>query len=109
MPPLSRVLVTGLAISLFAASAASAQDWTPTSTTGTPPGFIKASAVWTGKYMLVWGGEDPTTSTKSTGARYDPATDTWTPLSTTNAPSKRFQHTAVWTGTQMIVWGRWSI
>ena len=43
----------------------------------------------------------------SSGARYDPTTDTWQPTSTgVDSPSKRWSfHTAVWTGSEMIVWG----
>src|SRR2546422_4372500 len=42
------------------------------------------TAVWTGSFMVIWGGYDG--SYLNTGARYDPATDTWTPTSAANAP-----------------------
>ena len=62
------------------------------------------TAVWTGTEMIVWGGYGHT-GYLSSGARYNPSTDTWTATSSSNAPLARRYHTAVWTGTQMIVWG----
>src|ERR1041385_8698128 len=41
----------------------------------------------------------------TTGALYDPKTDTWTSLSNANAPPGRFEHSVVWTGSEMVVWG----
>ncbi len=76
-----------------------------TTTTGALPARTAASAVWTGREMLVWGGDDGT-GPLNTGARYDPATDTWLgALPTSGAPTVRRNHTAVWTGAKMIVWG----
>jgi N-acetylneuraminic acid mutarotase len=69
-----------------------------------PSGRTYHTAVWTGREMIVWGGENPAV-TLDTGGRYDPVTDTWTPTSTVNVPEARKEHVAVWTGTQMIVWG----
>ena len=67
-----------------------------------------ASGVWTGAGRIVWGGT-AIGGPKSTGGRYDPATDTWTSISTgANVPAARWRHTAVWTGTEMIVWGGYS-
>ena len=62
-----------------------------------------ATAVWTGKEMVVWGGF--TTRPEATGGRYDPVSDKWTPVSTSVAPRPRANHLAVWTGSQMIIWG----
>jgi hypothetical protein len=74
------------------------------SNTGAPSGpRTGASAVWTGKEMIVWGGF--TNRPEATGGRYDPATDTWLPVSTSVAPKARQYHVAVWTGSEMIVWG----
>jgi len=53
--------------------------------------------------MIVWGGSDG--SYPTTGARYDPVTNSWTSTSIEPVPSPRDQHTAVWTGSLMIVWG----
>lgn len=65
-------------------------------------------AVWTGAEMIVAGGFAYLTDWNrfdftSTGARYNPASDTWTAIAP-NAPA-RMNGTAVWTGTEMIVWG----
>ncbi|HEX8072714.1 MAG TPA: carboxypeptidase regulatory-like domain-containing protein [Pyrinomonadaceae bacterium] len=75
--------------------------WTPTSTTGAPPGEVDHTAVWTGTEMIVWGGDTLT----NVGGRYNPSTDTWRPTDRNTAPYARYHHTAVWTGTEMIVFG----
>ena len=81
-------------------------SWTPTSTVGAPLGRDGHSAVWTGKLMVVWGGEVSSSALYvNTGGCYDPSTDTWTPTSTTGAPLARYAHTAVWTGSSMVIWG----
>lgn len=64
-----------------------------------------ATAVWTGTFMIVWGGAPVGSPPCGDGARYDPTLDAWTPLSRTGAPAAREWHTAVWTGSRMIVWG----
>jgi len=80
--------------------------WQPLSMANAPSPRSRATAVWTGTEMIVWGGEDTTTfASLNDGARYNPATDTWEPITTTGAPSGRSQHTAVWTGSEMIIWG----
>jgi N-acetylneuraminic acid mutarotase len=77
-------------------------SWTVTS--GPPDSRASHTAVWTGNEMIIWGGAGFGTYF-STGAKYDPSTDTWTATSTTNAPTARAYHTAVWSGSEMIVWG----
>ena len=77
--------------------------WAATSSTNVPEARGEHTAVWTGREMIVWGGQG--FNGLNTGARYNPTTDTWTATSTTNAPEARDQHTAVWTGSEMIVWG----
>jgi hypothetical protein len=79
--------------------------WSATTTTGAPAGRWKATAVWTGTEMIVWGGVAAAGTGLNTGGRYDPSSNTWTAVSTTGAPSGRYGHVAVWTGTEMIVWG----
>ena len=69
-----------------------------------PEGRSDATAVWTGRVMVVWGGSREGRPLQ-TGGRYDPVTDSWTPTSTVNAPEARWSHTAVWTGSEVIVWG----
>ncbi len=83
-----------------------ADAWTPVSTVGAPAGRSRATGVWTGSEMIVWGGS-VLTANYGDGGRYSPATDTWTPVSLTGAPAARNSHTAVWTGSEMIVWGGW--
>jgi N-acetylneuraminic acid mutarotase len=76
-----------------------------TSTMNAPSGRDLHTAIWTGRKMIVWGGEATGTPGLDTGGIYDPATDTWSATSTTNSPSARKLHAAVWTGSKMIVWG----
>jgi hypothetical protein len=78
--------------------------WRPISVTDAPSVRVGSTAVWTGKVMIVWGGEQRG-APLSTGARYDPAMDSWTVMSTLRAPLARHGHTAVWSGGAMIVWG----
>ena len=78
--------------------------WTAMSSTDAPSGPRRdATAVWTGKEMIVWGGDD--SHPEATGGRYDPVTDSWKAVSTSVAPRARSGHVAVWTGSEMIVWG----
>lgn len=84
--------------------AASNDSWQPINLTGSPSARARATAVWTGSEMLVWGGQTNSGETNS-GARYNPVTDTWAPISTIGAPSPRRHHRAVWTGSEMLVWG----
>jgi N-acetylneuraminic acid mutarotase len=82
--------------------------WTPMSTVNAPVGRWHHSAIWTGRLMVVWGGDnapDSSTNRLGTGGRYDPASDSWMPTSAAGAPSARTFHTAVWTGGLMVVWG----
>jgi N-acetylneuraminic acid mutarotase len=76
--------------------------WTPVSRASAPRNRTGQTAVWTGREMIVWGGDhylpDP-------GGRYNPATNSWRPIATMAEPTQRAYHTAVWTGTEMIVWG----
>ena len=84
----------------------STDSWTSISTVNAPSDRTDFTVIWTGSEMIVWGGSfNSGRDFLSTGARYNPATDTWTATSTINAPSKRRQHTAIWTGSEMIVWG----
>jgi hypothetical protein len=87
-----------------------ADSWSATSTTGAPVARRDHTAVWTGTEMIIWGGQLNfytfcTGRFLSSGARYEPVSDTWSPIPETNAPEARGAHTAVWTGTEMIVWG----
>ncbi|MDQ1506618.1 MAG: hypothetical protein QOD57_4345 [Actinomycetota bacterium] len=68
-------------------------------------GRVGQDAVWTGREMVIWGGEsalgaDPLAD----GAAFDPASRTWRKLPA--APiAPRFLATMVWTGREVIVFG----
>lgn len=67
-------------------------------------GRLGASAVWTGREVLFWGGQAAPDRILGDGAAYDPAARRWRALPA--APSgPRTGHQAVWTGREMIVWG----
>lgn len=78
--------------------------WHPLTTVGAPRPRLQHTAVWTGKDMVVWGGNNYDQAFND-GGRYDPSSDTWKPLSTAGAPTARYSLTAVWTGQEMLVWG----
>ncbi len=79
--------------------------WTLTSSTNAPTATYRASAVWTGSEMIVWGGYTIYNVPVNVGGRYNPTTDTWQPTATAGAPSPRYGHVAIWTGTEMLIWG----
>jgi N-acetylneuraminic acid mutarotase len=78
--------------------------WTAMNSSGAPTARYRASAVWTGSRMVVWGGSD-LDGVLGNGGRYDPSANAWTSVSTVGAPVARTGHTAAWTGTRMVVWG----
>ena len=82
--------------------------WAPMTRAGEPHGRVYFTAIWSGRFMIVWGGYSgypgPATWYNS-GSRYDPISDSWSPVSLSGAPVKRQSHSAVWTGREMIVWG----
>lgn len=65
-----------------------------------------AASVWTGRQMLIWGGEQGVTGTRlvNTGAAYDPTTRTWTVLPPSPL-SPRVNMASVWTGRYWLLWG----
>src|SRR5205085_1923293 len=81
--------------------------WLPTTDLNAPIGRFKHSAVWTGREMIVWGGENGDgTGALPSGGRYNPETDSWRPTDTITAPKVgRIYHSAVWDGSEMVVWG----
>jgi hypothetical protein len=61
------------------------------------------SLVWTGREVLVWGGNERSASFAD-GAAYDPKTDRWRTIAP--APvAGRAHHASVWTGRELVVWG----
>ena len=90
-----------------------ADTWRPVSDINAPSRRYAHSAVWTGREMLVWGGEASDQNAQdgnwftelNDGAAYDQVADTWRPITQADAPWLARGHRAVWTGTEMIVWG----
>jgi Galactose oxidase, central domain len=101
----SEVLVTG-----GGANARSAFAYNPTTNqwrrlASLPSGRVGASAVWTGKQLLLWGGQNSGASrTLRGGLAYDPRTNRWSTLSA--GPFRARTGSAVaWTGSALLVWG----
>jgi hypothetical protein len=75
-------------------------------------GRYDAAAVWTGKEMIVWGGESCAGATCPSdqsphlgdGAAYNPTTDKWRTVAKSPLTAREPAATA-WTGTEMLVWG----
>ena len=79
-------------------------SWESTAITGsTPSARLGHTAIWTGTYMVIWGGHDGT-DVVNNGGRYDPSVNSWSDAGTSNLTARQL-HTAVWTGSEMIVWG----
>jgi len=78
--------------------------WLPLSATGAPLGRFAASTAWTGRHLLIWGG-DSGSNMLGDGALNDPRLDRWSPMETRGAPSPRSDVRGRWTGREFIVWG----
>jgi N-acetylneuraminic acid mutarotase len=61
--------------------------------------------VWTGTYLIVWGGRNSEGGLEPQGRRYDPLIDAWSDISIQDQPEPRERHVAIWTGSEMVVWG----
>ncbi len=86
------------------------QKWFPISTLNAPSARQNHGAVWTGKEMIVWGGDGMVNSGQqvsalNTGGRYDPATDTWRPMEINGAPTARAGHSMVWADRELLIFG----
>jgi N-acetylneuraminic acid mutarotase len=85
----------------------SLDGWNTISPSGEPAARFGHTAVWSGKEMIVWGGDGGEYLLR-TGGKLDPTrplTTAWLAINSTGAPSARVQHTAVWSGSEMLVWG----
>lgn len=83
-----------------------ADEWTGAlATAGAPAPRNGHVMVWTGREVIVWGGQGDGPGHLGDGARYDPARDRWRPMSAAGAPSPRETAAAAWTGTELVVWG----
>lgn len=84
-----------------------ADTWSPGGLDNAPGARWKHVAVWTGSWMLVWGGTHAWDGSPNivSGHRYDPLIDFWSPMSEAGAPAYNGGSAgAVWSGTRMIVW-----
>jgi len=73
---------------------------------GSPGPRCASAAVWTGDSVVVWGGSEPSSPTRGTGARFNPGTGSWSPITTSGAcPLARSSPTTVWTGARLLIWG----
>jgi len=103
---------------------ATQSQWHPMTSNGAPQPRTAGPAVWTGKYVAIWGGmvgktvDSPYSGTLNCwsqesdscerlgdGALYDPSADSWTPISNEGAPAPRSRHVLAWTGQKLLVWG----
>ncbi len=64
-----------------------------------------ATAVWSGRVFIVWGGSDAAGNPLGTGAMFDPVHNHWRATTVTGAPAPRSNHTAIWDGSRMVIWG----
>ncbi len=77
--------------------------WTDISVLNAPDARHSSLAAWTGKEVVIWGGNDDL-GNLITGGRYQPETDTWQTMTTAHAPSNTEQ-SITWTGQEIVLWG----
>jgi hypothetical protein len=70
-------------------------------------GRVDATAVWTGKEVVIWGGVDAADDKRMLvdGAAYDPASDSWRLTAEPLTSEGRKQAAGMWTGTRAMFWG----
>ncbi len=81
------------------------ETWTLMSMTQVPATRENHIALWTGKEMIVWGGNSHGKSLKD-GGRYNPDSNTWIMGSTNGAPTNSYAGEGVWTGEAMLVYDK---
>jgi hypothetical protein len=75
---------------------------------------VGQAAVWTGREMVVWGGEDQTASAPvhvvGDGAAFDPVHDSWQHIAAPTAPQGHplSWRAAVRAGDQLLAWSEWA-
>lgn len=74
-------------------------SWRSMSLSNAPEIAVQPGVVWTGKEMAVYGGDISMFYGPTSGATYNPQTDTWTPIPY-HLPGG---DTALWTGNEIIV------
>jgi hypothetical protein len=87
-------------------------EWDRISTHGAPSLRDGSAQVWTGRELVMWGGQAISGGPRNParkfldGGRYDPVQDTWSPIAELGVPvAARSQASAVWTGREAIFWG----
>lgn len=82
--------------------------WTPVSSAGAPSPRASATATWTGREVVVWGGvvrtPGPRFTALSDGRAYDPVAARWRPITRVGAPVESVS-AAVWSGSSVVTWG----
>lgn len=82
--------------------------WTPISSDGAPSPRSSATATWTGREVVVWGGVEHRPVSRFTaltdGRIYDPVADRWRPITSVGAPVDSIA-AAVWSGRSVVTWG----
>jgi len=78
--------------------------WSPISTTGAPSPRVEASGVWTGTWVLVWGGRSGSTYFND-GRYYDPRLNVWSNMASVGPPAARSLHGTVYAENTMLIWG----
>lgn len=63
-----------------------------------------AASAWTGRSLIVWGGETSHNELRNDGASYDPATRTWTQLPA-GPLTARAGAPSVWVDGSFVIWG----
>ncbi len=82
--------------------------WRNMSTLNAPSARGRHSVMYTGQYMLIWGGNTNTSGnviTLSDGAAYDILNDTWLPLTLTNPLSARYDAYSCYINDRIIIFG----
>lgn len=80
-------------------------EWRAISSVGAPSARDYHVAVWTGKKMMVWGGDGPGLNEREkTMYEYDPLTDSWDSFLTDREAGPSMDRMAFWTGNEMFVW-----
>jgi N-acetylneuraminic acid mutarotase len=80
--------------------------WRPVRFEGALAPRTEHRAVWTGEEMIIWGGRDAEHSAGvTTGARYNPRTDSWRSIAPAPGYTSPLYASMVWTGAEAIVWG----
>jgi len=79
--------------------------WSPMASTGAPSARSNATAVWSGGWLVVWGGLGSPAGALGDGGRWNASNNAWFGVTPIGAPPARYRHTAVWTGSKMVVFG----